>query len=125
MLHKNRNPNQEKRLHPRHRLKLDVDFRVLKDRKEIESFLKQLGNDKSGATKDVSLGGLYLNCGHALREGDIVQMDINIPGRKEALKTYAEVVWVDENGGGFKFLSMSDNDKKCLDDFLEEQNLSS
>ena len=114
--------HQEKRQHPRHRLKLEVDFRVLKDRKEVEKFLQNLEHEKSGVTEDVSLGGLYLSCGHSLTEGDIVQMDVKAPGHHDSLKAYAEVVWSDPRGGGFKFLSMSDNDRKFLDDYLTKQN---
>jgi hypothetical protein len=112
--------SKEKRLHPRFSAEIPVKYWVLEEQKAIESFLEHLEKTKSAKTKDVSLGGMYISTGHTLKKGSILQLEIMIPCHKEKLKTYAEVVWTNEFGGGLKFFMLSDDDRKCLKSYLEK-----
>ncbi len=114
-------PSQEKRLHPRFSIEIPVEFRVLDDQKEIDSFLEWMEKEKKGKTQDVSLGGMQIVASHPLKKGAILQIDLIIPPHKEKLVTYAEVIWPGEYGGGLKFLMMADDVKKNLKSFLEKQ----
>lgn len=112
--------SKEKRLHPRLSTEIPVKYWVLEEQKEIESYFEHLEKTKSAKTKDVSLGGMYITTDQPLKKGSILQLEIMIPCREGKLKTYAEVVWTNEFGGGLKFFILADDDRNCLKSYLKK-----
>ena len=111
--------SKEKRFLTRFALEIPVKYRVLNEQKEIESFSERQNKEKSGKTKDVSLGGLCLVTDHGMKKGNIIQLDLMIPCREGTLKNFAKVVWVNEFGAGLKFLAMPDDERVCLKCYLD------
>ncbi len=111
---------KEKRILERYALEIPVKFRVLNEEKEIESFMERRAKEKSGKTKDVSLGGLCLVTDHKIEKGNIIQLDLMVPCREGTLKTYAETKWASGTGAGLKFLAMPENDRECLKCYLDK-----
>lgn len=76
---------------------------------------------KTGARAiDLSLSGLQIRSSQTLTTGDVLDMEISLPGLPLALPATAEVVWANENGGGLQFLRMSDEDVQVLKAFLNK-----
>ena len=111
---------REKRVYPRFSTEISVKFRVLNEQNEIESFLERREKEKSAKTRDVSMGGMYIETGYPLKKDYIVQLDILVPGQGWILKAFAQVVWPGGTGGGLKFLMMPEEDKKRLKSFLDK-----
>ncbi len=112
--------SKEKRLLPRFALEIPVKFRVMNEQKVIESFSERQEKEKSGKTKDVSLGGLYLVTDHEMKKGNIIQLDLMIPCRMGTLKTFANVAWNNELGAGLKLLAMPHDEKECLKCYMDK-----
>jgi PilZ domain-containing protein len=91
----------ERRLHDRSRLIIDVFFD---------------GQDATGvaSTKDISIGGLYMNTQAQLREGSVLL--IRIPLMDGQVVTNAEVVYVNDGTGvGLRFQGLSAEDRTALE----------
>lgn len=80
--------------------------------------------------KDASLGGVCLVLHPGILVGDILQMDILLPGDKR-IRTLGKVVWVNPEAhvkgrvssayeGGIQFLDMSDSDQKEINRFFTQ-----
>jgi uncharacterized protein (TIGR02266 family) len=102
---------EERRKHPR--LQISVDVR-------IESGHYFYG----GRTRDLSEGGLFIECDVKLPPGTELTVDLRIPGMHAPLP--AEVMWmlVGEDGAahgfGVRFTSMSHSQQRLLQAFLVE-----
>lgn len=95
----------DRRRHDRSRLLIDVYFD---------------GQDATGvaSTKDISIGGLYMNTKAILPEGSVLL--IRIPLEEGQVVTNAEVVYVNEgNGVGLQFQGLSPEDRAALQRELE------
>ena len=93
--------HDDRRRHDRSRLIIDVFFD---------------GKDATGvaSTKDISVGGLYMNTQANLPEGSILL--IRIPLLEGQVVTNAEVVYVNEgNGVGLQFQGLSAADRAALE----------
>ncbi|HSE32330.1 MAG TPA: PilZ domain-containing protein [Pyrinomonadaceae bacterium] len=91
----------ERRLHDRSRLIIDVFFN---------------GQDSTGvaSTKDISLGGLYMNTRAEVPEGETLM--VRIPIGKQEIVCSAEVVYRNPGLGlGIRFLDLSDEARATLE----------
>lgn len=94
----------ERRLHDRSRLIVDVFFD---------------GQDSTGvaSTKDISLGGLYINTRAEIPDGG--QLIVRIPMAKQEIVCSAEVVYRNPGLGlGVRFLDLSDDARAVLEQEL-------
>jgi hypothetical protein len=110
----------EKRTSPRISLKIPIKFQSIDDRKEIKNLFDRHKKDQTAQTIDISLSGMYIMTDHALNTGSILRIDILIRDLKSALTTFAEVVWANETGGGLRFLTMKDEDREILRNYLDK-----
>jgi hypothetical protein len=94
-------PQDERRLHDRSRLIVDVFFD---------------GQDATGvaSTKDISLGGLYMNTQKVLPEGAL--LTLRIPLGQEQVVVNAEVVYSNPGRGvGVRFHGLSEKDRVLME----------
>jgi hypothetical protein len=98
------NPNSqqdERRLHDRSRLIVDVFFN---------------GSDATGvaSTKDISLGGLYMNTQTVLPEGAL--LTVRLPFGQEQVVVNAEVVYSNPGRGvGVRFQGLTEEDRALME----------
>lgn len=91
----------DRRQHDRSRLIVDVYFD---------------GRDATGvaSTKDISIGGLYMNTQTVLPEGSVLML--RIPLGEEQVVVNAEVVYSNPGRGvGVQFQGLSDNDRALME----------
>lgn len=76
---------------------------------------------------DLSTGGTFLRSELLLEEGEALSLQFHVPGEPRPLNAQARVAWVrrfpkdgEEPGMGVEFLSMGDEDRAVLAQFLEE-----
>ena len=94
-------PQDERRSHDRARLIVDVFFD---------------GKDATGiaSTKDISLGGLYMNTQTELPEGAV--LTLRIPVGEEQIVVNAEVMYSNPGRGvGVRFQGLSEKDKQLME----------
>lgn len=96
-----RSAQDERRLHDRARLIVDVFFN---------------GEDATGvaSTKDISLGGLYMNTRASLPEGALLTM--RIPLGERQIVVSGEVMYSNPGRGvGVRFRELSDEDRQLME----------
>jgi hypothetical protein len=96
-----RSAQDERRLHDRSRLIVDVYFN---------------GEDATGvaSTKDISLGGLYMNTQASLPEG--AQLTLRIPLGEQQIVVSGEVMYSNPGRGvGVRFRQLSDEDRQLME----------
>ena len=101
-------PQEERRRHDRSRLIVDVYFN---------------GTDATGvaSTKDISLGGLYMNTQAALPEGAVLTLRIPL-GDDQQVVVNAEVMYSNPGRGvGVRFQGLSANDRALMERELPAQ----
>ena len=95
-------PQDERRLHDRSRLIVDVYFD---------------GSDATGvaSTKDISLGGLYMNTQADLPEGAVLLLRIPV-GEDQQIVVNAEVMYSNPGRGvGVRFQGLSEEDRALME----------
>ena len=95
-------PQENRRLHDRSRLIVDVYFN---------------GADATGvaSTKDISLGGLYMNTQASLPEGALLMLRIPI-GDEQQIVVNAEVMYSNPGYGvGVRFHGLSEQDRALME----------
>ncbi len=102
------------RAHDRAKVKIPVQFWAVDDPKESEKLRGQVA-----LAKDMSLEGLYIKTGQALKVWDVVRLEIYIPQKTKYLYAYAEVVRIDAKGAGLRLLLMPEEDKESLKKYLD------
>jgi hypothetical protein len=93
---------EERRLHDRSRLIVDVYFN---------------GEDATGvaSTKDISLGGLYMNTQASLPEGAVLTLRIPL-GNERQIVVNGEVMYSNPGRGvGVRFHGLSDEDRSLME----------
>jgi len=75
----------ENRKFIRLRAPLPVEYRLIKKHKRQKSFLSQIRN--------ISIGGLSLVVKEPVREGDLLQIQIQIPHLEEPVRVTGDVIW--------------------------------
>jgi hypothetical protein len=94
-------PQEDRRLHDRSRLIVDVFFN---------------GADATGvaSTKDISIGGLYMNTQAIIPEGSVLMLRIPL-GDNEQVVVNAEVMYSNPGYGvGVRFQGLSDTDRALM-----------
>lgn len=109
---------KEKRVHPRISVKIPLVFRVIDDQEEIKSLQDRKKKEKHHPTLNVSLGGMFIAAGQPLKDGNILSLEILIPGSAKKIKATAEVVWSNDMGGGIQFLTIGEEDMKAFKIYL-------
>jgi PilZ domain len=95
-------PQEERRVHDRSRLIVDVYFN---------------GADATGvaSTKDISLGGLYMNTQAVLPEGAVLLLRIPLKDDQQIVVN-AEVMYSNPGYGvGVRFQGLSENDRALME----------
>lgn len=110
----------EKRVDPRFAVRIPIIFRAMDDKDEIKSLLDRDKKEKKAHTLNISLSGMCLVTGKALTVGNVLSLDIMLPGSTRILRAIAEVVWSNETGGGIRFLSMKEGDMQSFKTYLDE-----
>ncbi len=111
---------KEKRVHPRITVKIPLVFEVIDDQEEIDSLHNRKKKEVHHPTLNVSLGGMFIMAGQPLKDGNILNLEILIPGSLKKLNLTAEVVWSNEMGGGIQFLTIDKGDMKSLKAYLDK-----
>lgn len=97
---------------------------------EVEVGLETEHNFYTGLTQDISSGGLFVATGLVYRVGERLTVRFTLPGRNEPIVAESEVRWVRDTrfmktdapeGVGLKFLGLSAEAKKDIDQFLERR----
>ncbi len=93
---------REKRAHFRHEIAAPASLRT----------------EKAGLTatmRNLSPGGAFLECGSALKKGQLIQMRFLLPDSSSVVETAARVAWSDLTGrAGVQFESTSEESKRAL-----------
>jgi hypothetical protein len=95
-------PQEERREHDRSRLLVDVFFN---------------GSDATGvaSTKDISLGGLYMNTQAHLPEGAVLLLRIPLSGEQQVVVN-AEVIYSNPGHGvGVRFQGLTEKDRALME----------
>lgn len=80
------------------------------------------------ASRDASLGGMFVRTDDPLNEGETFFLNLKLPGEKDALKIRCQVAWVRKEtrdpdrkpvGMGVKFLRLAKEDHNMLKKILE------
>jgi c-di-GMP-binding flagellar brake protein YcgR len=108
----------EKRIYPRVSAKIPIKYRLVDDLAGINSILERKKNDKDSKTQDLSLGGMYIVANQKLEVGAFLRLEIYLPDKPDPLTASAELVWVNDTGGGIHFLAMKDVDVETLRIYL-------
>lgn len=93
---------EDRRLHDRSRLIVDVFFN---------------GADATGvaSTKDISIGGLYMNTQAIIPEGSVMLLRIPLGGEEQVVVN-AEVIYSNPGHGvGVRFQGLSDKDRALME----------
>ena len=96
-----KNRQEDRRLHDRSRLIVDVYFN---------------GADATGvaSTKDISVGGLYMNTQTVIPEGSVLMLRIPLGGDEQVVVN-AEVIYSNPGYGvGVRFQGLSDADRELM-----------
>lgn len=108
-----------KRAYPRVPAHIPVSFLVMKEHKELKDIRQLIEQTKTVQSIDASLGGMKLDGGDGLAQGDILTLKLSIPTKASPISAFAEVAWVNTNGVGIRFLTMKEDDLKSLDLYLQ------
>ena len=112
----------EKRKEDRVLLSLPVRFKVF-DLERLPEEIKDDRLDQSALIQDLSLGGLQVLSAVQLKEGDVVELEMEIP-HKGLVRSVAQVVWCREvaPGGswycGIRFIPVYPEDLAVLNQFF-------
>lgn len=111
----------EKRKHPRIKLSLSVHYKVVNEIDESYKMLEQKRSAKRGNSENISSEGLCLVCDKQLDRGDILKIEMKLPGNETNIKAFAEVVWVSDegvpegsHGAGLFFMALRDEDADSI-----------
>jgi hypothetical protein len=114
----------EKRKFPRIPLDATVRFRRLSNQKEKDA---ARANFVEARSKDLSQGGVALVQTAELKTGDLLKIEIQIPGREGAIKAFSEVMWIKPPGSeaklevaGIKFMGLKQDDEDYLSNLISE-----
>ncbi len=114
----------DKRKHPRIRVHVPVKYKVINQSEEALALLEQKKGPLAGNSLDVSPEGLCLVTDHTLAKGDILKIEVNLPGEGQALRAFSEVMWsrTQEPGvfsAGIFFMALREEDAEKIKRFVE------
>lgn len=107
----------EKRKHPRIKLKLPIEYKVVNETDESYRTFQQQRAMHNGSSKDISSEGLFMITDKQVEKGDILKVEMKLPEEDKAVRAFAEIIWLaDENvpvgkhGAGIYFMALRDED---------------
>ncbi len=107
----------EKRKHPRIRVTLPVEFKVINESDEAYLTLDKERQQLAGDSKNISSEGLFLVSERYLEKGDILKIEMTLPDEDKRVSAFAEIVWVSDHGlvegqhgAGLFFMALRDED---------------
>ncbi len=107
----------ENRAYPRVLTNIQIGYRVILEQKEMERiFLRR--KRETARTGDISLGGLFILVEDGLEAGQILRLYITLPEGSSVLAPTAEVVWTNGQGGGLRFITLHEEEKNQLREYL-------
>jgi Tfp pilus assembly protein PilZ len=110
----------DKRKHPRIKVTIPVKYKVINQTEEALALLEQKRGSLSGSSLDVSAEGLCLVTPHELSRGDILKIEVSLPGEGQALRAFSEVVWTGaQNSAGIFFMALREEDAEKIKRFVE------
>lgn len=112
--------SKERRVSPRIKVDIPVQYHLLNDKKEIEAVREEQKRSRGARAIDISLSGIQIHADQPLHTGDVLHMEITLPGLPVALPAVAEVVWTGHDQGGLHFLKMSNEDVNVLKAFMNK-----
>lgn len=109
---------RERRIFPRFTLQVDVTFRLLTE-----------GTSHRGSSQNISRGGVCLISHYPLKDQDVLQLEIGLPGGLKPIQVSGRVVWVkefvigDEAQGkrfdvGVEFMEVNDTTLGIISNYL-------
>jgi len=108
----------ERRRFPRLSVAVDIQYRVLPDAVAYET----------GATTNISSGGICLILYEELKTGAILELNIYLPDNQPIIKAKGKVVWIrpfnvskDEKerfDSGIEFMDVNETDRKRIDNYV-------
>jgi PilZ domain len=78
------------------------------------------GEAKTAFTRNMSLGGLYLESADRPALGARAQLKFRIPTQKDVIEVGATVRWIDDSGFGVQFDGLRAKDVYALGKFYEQ-----
>ncbi len=107
----------EKRKHPRIRITLPVEFKVINENDAAYQTLEIEFHQQEGNSKNISSEGLFLVSDRYLEKGDILKIEMTLPDDEKQVRAFAEIVWVSDHGlaegkhgAGLFFMALRDED---------------
>ena len=108
---------EEKRRYKRYSAELEVGY-------EVDN---TVGIECRTNTSNISLGGVAMPVNKAVRERKTISLTLKMPGGAGEVKALGKIVWKkpinrnlpDEEDAGVKFLSMYENSKNVLTEYLQ------
>jgi Tfp pilus assembly protein PilZ len=80
---------------------------------------------KESEAGNISTGGLFITFGEKIPLGDVIALEVRVPGLVGPLQVDARVAWVKEAAGvvecGLEFSGLKPQDKKFLAGFIEKE----
>jgi len=110
----------DRRKHQRVQTSIPVRYRIVDDQKEIASLMERRRRDQQSTTIDLSEGGAYIATSELVGAGNLIRLEVKLPGALAPLSAFAEVVWANESGCGLRYLAMKDDDAKKMREFIEK-----
>ena len=115
----------EKRKFPRVPIQAEVRFRKLASDEEKAEAMSYV----VAKSQDLSQGGLALIETAHLKKGDLLKMELEIPGHDAVIKAYSEVMWIRPpkvvdgqqiETAGIKFMGLRPADEQFLVNLVEK-----
>ena len=73
-----------------------------------------------GTTWNLSQGGILIDVGSGLKNGDPVRLSFRLPVSNDQIDAMGSVVWTSASRQGIRFTKLSDQNARALKDFITE-----
>jgi Tfp pilus assembly protein PilZ len=115
----------DKRKHPRIKIQVPVKYKVINQSEEALALLEQKRGPLAGNSMDVSPEGLCLVTDHELAKGDILKIEVSLPGESHVLRAFSEVMWSSQQEpgdftAGIFFMALREEDAEKIKRFVEQ-----
>jgi hypothetical protein len=110
----------EKRTYPRFQVNFPVKYCFVNEKSEIDAIREFSKKDVVALVRDISLSGMQIVVEQPMKMGDVLALEIPLPGGAAPLTASAEVVWTNDNIGGLHFLIIGEEDVTVLKAYLRK-----
>jgi c-di-GMP-binding flagellar brake protein YcgR len=115
----------EKRAYPRAAIELDGTYKVTGSVNGVHTPISL--HTTPTKTRNISLGGAAFLSAHDLESGDLLKLEMQVPGQKDPVITLAEVKWkqcLDSGKGtgvcGVQFVILDDRDARVFETLIKD-----